>query len=40
VTVFDSTGLAIQDVAASQVVYEAAEEADRGTPFALVGTDT
>jgi len=40
VTVFDSTGLAIQDVAASHVVYEAADEAGRGTHFALVGTDT
>jgi alanine dehydrogenase len=40
VTVFDSTGLAIQDVAAAQVVYENATEADLGTEFALVGTAT
>jgi alanine dehydrogenase len=40
VTVFDSTGLAIQDVAAAHVVYEHATEHDIGTPFPLVGTDT
>ncbi|WP_302082215.1 ornithine cyclodeaminase family protein [Salinibaculum rarum] len=40
VTVFDSTGLAIQDVAASHVVYEHAREQDIGTDFPLVGTDT
>ena len=40
VTVFDSTGLAIQDVAAAHVVYEHARERDIGTDFALVGTDT
>ncbi len=40
VTVFDSTGLAIQDVAASHVIYEHARERDIGTGFALVGTDT
>jgi alanine dehydrogenase len=40
VTVFDSTGLAIQDVAASHVVYESARERGVGTGFALVGTDT
>jgi alanine dehydrogenase len=40
VTVFDSTGLAIQDVAAAHVVYEHAREQDIGTDFALVGTDT
>ncbi|WP_340098820.1 ornithine cyclodeaminase family protein [Salinibaculum salinum] len=40
VTVFDSTGLAIQDVAASHVVYEHAREQDIGTEFPLVGTDT
>jgi alanine dehydrogenase len=39
VTVFDSTGLAIQDVAAAHVVYEHAREQDVGTDFALVGTD-
>jgi len=37
VTVFDSTGLAIQDVAAAHVVYEHATEHDNGTPFDLVG---
>jgi alanine dehydrogenase len=40
VTVFDSTGLAIQDVAAAHVIYEDAADGDAGTPFALVGTDT
>ncbi|MCU4717823.1 ornithine cyclodeaminase family protein [Halapricum hydrolyticum] len=39
VTIFDSTGLAIQDVAAAHVAYEHAEEADAGTPFDLVGTE-
>ena len=38
VTVFDSTGLAIQDVAASHVIYEGARERGVGTDFALVGT--
>jgi len=38
VTVFDSTGLAIQDVAAAHVVYEHARERGLGTEFALVGT--
>jgi alanine dehydrogenase len=33
VTVFDSTGLAIQDVAAAHVVYEHATENDNGTEF-------
>jgi alanine dehydrogenase len=36
--VFDSTGLAIQDVAAAHVVYEHANERNNGTPFALVDT--
>jgi alanine dehydrogenase len=36
ITVFDSTGLAIQDVAAAHVVYEHAEENDNGYPFQLV----
>jgi alanine dehydrogenase len=36
VTVFDSTGLAIQDVAAAHVVYEHAEEKGTGYPFQLV----
>jgi alanine dehydrogenase len=40
VTVFDSTGLAIQDVAAAHVVYERARENGVGTDFTLVGTDT
>jgi alanine dehydrogenase len=37
VSVFDSTGLAIQDVAAAHVVYEHAQERDNGTPFDLLG---
>jgi alanine dehydrogenase len=40
VTVFDSTGLAIQDVAAAHVVYEHARERGVGTEFPLVGTET
>jgi len=36
-TVFDSTGLAIQDVAAARVVYAHADERDNGTPFDLLG---
>jgi len=40
VTVFDSTGLAIQDVAAAHVIYERARENGVGTDVALVGTDT
>ena len=39
VTVFDSTGLAIQDVAAAHVVYEHANEHDIGTSFNLVGVN-
>ena len=38
VTVFDSTGLAIQDIAAARVVYERARETAAGTEFGLVGT--
>jgi alanine dehydrogenase len=38
VTVFDSTGLAIQDVAAAHVVYEHANEKGNGYPFELVDT--
>ena len=38
VTVFDSTGLAIQDVAAAHVVYEQARANDVGTAFELVDT--
>ncbi|MGM0371923.1 MAG: ornithine cyclodeaminase family protein, partial [Halobacteriota archaeon] len=37
VTVFDSTGLAIQDVAAAHVVYEHATEEGIGTDFDLLG---
>ncbi|WP_436927745.1 ornithine cyclodeaminase family protein [Halosimplex amylolyticum] len=39
VTVFDSTGLAIQDVATSHVVYEYADEHGVGEPVSLVDTD-
>ncbi|WP_299236512.1 ornithine cyclodeaminase family protein [Natronomonas sp.] len=38
VTVFDSTGLAIQDVAAAHVAYQRASERGGGTPFELVDT--
>ena len=38
VTVFDSTGLAIQDIATAHAVYEYANEHDIGTPFSLIGT--
>lgn len=37
ITVFDSTGLAIQDVAAAHVVYEHAQNHDIGTEFDLLG---
>jgi alanine dehydrogenase len=37
ISVFDSTGLAIQDVAAAHVVYEHAHENDNGYPFDLLG---
>ncbi|WP_255151579.1 ornithine cyclodeaminase family protein [Halorarius halobius] len=39
VTVFDSTGLAIQDVATAHVVYEHADEKGNGYPFELVDTE-
>ena len=39
-TLFDSTGLAIQDVAAAHVVYEGARETGGGTDVSLVGTET
>jgi alanine dehydrogenase len=39
ITVFDSTGLAIQDVASAHVVYEYARDHDVGESMALVGTD-
>lgn len=38
ITVFDSTGLAIQDVAAARVVYETAREEDAGYEFAIIDT--
>jgi len=38
ITVFDSTGLAIQDVAAARLVNSRGRERDEGTPFGLVGT--
>ncbi|MDX1744745.1 MAG: ornithine cyclodeaminase family protein [Halobacteriales archaeon] len=37
VTVFDSTGLAIQDVAAAHIAYERAMDQGLGTPFDLLG---
>ena len=37
ISVFDSTGLAIQDVAAAHIVYEHATENDNGYPFDLFG---
>jgi alanine dehydrogenase len=37
VTVFDSTGLAIQDVAAAHVVYKHADADGGGYPFDLLG---
>ena len=39
VTVFDSTGLAIQDVAAAHVVYERASADDAGYGFDMIGVD-
>jgi alanine dehydrogenase len=39
ISVFDSTGLAIQDVAAAHVVYEHADERDNGYEFDLLGVD-
>ncbi|ELZ29808.1 ornithine cyclodeaminase [Halogeometricum pallidum JCM 14848] len=39
ISVFDSTGLAIQDVAAAHVVYEHADENDNGYEFDLLGLD-
>jgi len=39
VTLFDSTGLAIQDVAAAHVVYEQARADGEGTEFDLLGLD-
>ncbi len=40
VTVFDSTGLALQDVATAHVVYERASGAGEGVSVDLVGVDT
>jgi len=37
VTVFDSTGLAIQDVATARVAYESATDAEEGTGMDLLG---
>lgn len=39
-TLFDSTGLAIQDVAAAHVAYEHASSDGAGTAVSLVGTET
>lgn len=39
ISVFDSTGLAIQDVATAHVVYEHAKENNNGSPFDLVESD-
>jgi alanine dehydrogenase len=38
ITVFDSTGLAIQDIATARLVYDEAKERDLGTGFDLVST--
>jgi len=37
ITVFDSTGMALQDVAAAAAVFERAQAAGRGTPVHLAG---
>jgi alanine dehydrogenase len=37
ITVFDSTGTALQDVAAAAIVYEKAASANRGARFAFAG---
>lgn len=37
ITVFDSTGLAIQDIAAARVVFQYADANDNGYPFNLLG---
>ncbi len=36
ITVFDSTGLAIQDVATAHIAYQSAIENENGTPFTLL----
>ncbi|MFC7157191.1 ornithine cyclodeaminase family protein [Halomarina halobia] len=38
ITVFDSTGLAIQDIATARLIYETAQERGAGYTFDLVGT--
>ena len=38
ITIFDSTGLALQDVALARALYEAARTKGVGTPFDLVGS--
>ncbi|WP_408956792.1 ornithine cyclodeaminase family protein [Natrinema sp. 74] len=38
ITVFDSTGLAIQDVATARIVYETARENDAGYDFGMIDT--
>jgi len=38
VTVFDSTGLAIQDIAAARVAYEGAKTQERGTAIGMIDT--
>lgn len=40
VSVFDSTGLAIQDVAAAHVVYENARDRGDGYEFGMIDTET
>ncbi|QSX00539.1 ornithine cyclodeaminase family protein [Haloterrigena alkaliphila] len=40
ITVFDSTGLAIQDVAAAHVVYDRARDAGEGYAFEMIDTET
>ena len=37
VTLFDSTGLAVQDLAVARLLFEAAVAADRGEPFDGLG---
>jgi alanine dehydrogenase len=39
ITLFDSTGLAIQDIATAHVVYAHADENENGDPFDLVDTE-
>ncbi|WP_255169535.1 ornithine cyclodeaminase family protein [Natrononativus amylolyticus] len=39
ISIFDSTGLAIQDVAAAHVVYSYASDHDNGSPFDLLGLE-